>query len=136
LVINKADGENIAAAKKAQREYANALHLFPVKENGWNPKVLTCSAIDQIGLSEIWQMIEGFVDQMKRTNYMDINRSNQLEDWLHDHIGYLLKSSFYENEEIKNSLTKNLPEIKAGNKSPIGLARELVEAFIDGISRK
>jgi len=136
LVINKADGENIAAAKKAQREYANALHLFPVKENGWNPKVLTCSAIDQIGLSEIWQMIEGFVDQMKRTNYMDINRSNQLEDWLHDHIGYLLKSSFYENEEIKNSLTKNLFEIKAGNKSPIGLVRELVEAFIDGISRK
>jgi LAO/AO transport system kinase len=136
LVINKADGENITAAKKAQREYTNALHLFPVKENGWNPKVLTCSAIDQIGLSEIWQMIEGFVDQMKRTNYMDINRSNQLEDWLYDHIGYLLKSSFYENEEIKSSITRNLPKIKAGNKSPIGLARELVEAFIDGISRK
>ncbi|SMD41485.1 LAO/AO transport system kinase [Aquiflexum balticum DSM 16537] len=136
LVINKADGENITAAKKAKREYTNALHLFPVKENGWNPKVLTCSAIDQIGLSEIWQMIEGFVDQMKRINYLDINRSNQLENWLHDHIGYLLKSSFYENEEIKSSLTKNLSEIKAGKKSPIGLARELVEAFIDGISRK
>jgi LAO/AO transport system kinase len=136
LVINKADGANIAAAKKAKREYTNALHLFPVKENGWNPMVLTCSAIDQIGLSEIWQMIEKFVGQMKMTNYFEINRSNQFEGWLHDHIWYLLKSRFYEHQEIKNSIIRNLPQIKAGNKSPIGLARELVEAFIDGIPGK
>lgn len=136
LVINKADGENMAAAKKAKIEYTNALHLFPVKENGWNPKVLTCSAIDRIGFSEIWQLIEGFVNQMKLTKYFEINRSNQLEGWLHDHIAYLLKSSFYENEEIKNCISGNLPQIKSGNKSPIGLARELVELFIAGIPRK
>jgi LAO/AO transport system kinase len=39
LVINKADGTNLEAAKSAKREYANALHLFPAKENGWIPQV-------------------------------------------------------------------------------------------------
>lgn len=136
LVINKADGENVGAAKKAKREYANALHLFPGKENGWNPQVLTCSAIDQVGLSDIWQMIEGYIERMTLNNYIHINRSNQLENWLHDHIGYLLKNSFYQNEEINNKIQSTLPAIKDGKKSPIAIARELVDLFITGIPKK
>ena len=46
IVINKADGENIKAAKLAKTEFNRALHLYPAKESGWNPKTITCSALN------------------------------------------------------------------------------------------
>ena len=45
IVINKADGENEKNAKIAKIEFNRALHLYPVKESKWHPKVLTSSAL-------------------------------------------------------------------------------------------
>ncbi|OYT17556.1 MAG: methylmalonyl Co-A mutase-associated GTPase MeaB, partial [Bacteroidetes bacterium 4572_77] len=44
LIINKADGENKQKAALARQEYANALHLFPAAQSGFDPKTQTCSA--------------------------------------------------------------------------------------------
>jgi putative protein kinase ArgK-like GTPase of G3E family len=35
IVINKADGDNVAKAKLAKTEFNRALHLFPAKSSGW-----------------------------------------------------------------------------------------------------
>ena len=35
MAINKADGDNRAAAERARVEYASALHLFPAPADGW-----------------------------------------------------------------------------------------------------
>ncbi|MEQ3690211.1 MAG: methylmalonyl Co-A mutase-associated GTPase MeaB, partial [Flavobacterium sp.] len=43
IVINKADGDNMAKAKLAKTEFNRALHMFPAKKSGWMPKVTTCS---------------------------------------------------------------------------------------------
>ena len=43
VVINKADGDNIQKAKIAKVEFNRALHFFPPKNSGWQPKVTTCS---------------------------------------------------------------------------------------------
>ena len=37
LLINKADGDNLIPAKKAQAQYKTALHLFPPNPKGWTP---------------------------------------------------------------------------------------------------
>ena len=47
VAINKADGQNVEKAQLAQIQYKNALHLFPEKESGWEPRVLTCSALSK-----------------------------------------------------------------------------------------
>ena len=47
IVINKADGENKTAAKHAQREFKNALHLIPSKDHGWTTKVHNRKRIEQ-----------------------------------------------------------------------------------------
>ena len=39
MAINKADGDNRAAAERARVEYAGALHLFPAPADGWTPRV-------------------------------------------------------------------------------------------------
>jgi len=45
LAINKADGDNLRAADRAKREFAQALHLFPARETGWTPQAVTCSSV-------------------------------------------------------------------------------------------
>ncbi len=59
IAINKADGDNIANAKKAKAELMHALHLIPTSVS----KVVTCSAIEKTGLDEIWKMITAFMEQ-------------------------------------------------------------------------
>ncbi|MCL6259489.1 methylmalonyl Co-A mutase-associated GTPase MeaB [Aquiflexum sp. TKW24L] len=129
MVINKADGANLESAKIAKREYANALHLFPSKENSWNPQVKICSALENSGLKEIWEMVKEYQERMIINGYWDQNRSNQRVNWLHEHVRYLLEKSFFQNEKIKNQLDQILPEITSGRLSPIAKARELVDLF-------
>lgn len=129
MVINKADGTNLDAAKNAKREYSNALHLFPAKENGWVQQVKICSALDQTGLDEIWEMVAGYKERMGQNGFWDHNRANQRISWLHEHIRYLLEKSFFQNEKIKTQLDQILPEIRSGRLSAIAKARELVEIF-------
>ena len=45
VVVNKADGDLAAAAAHTAADYAAALHLVRPRIAGWDPRVLTCSAL-------------------------------------------------------------------------------------------
>lgn len=130
LVINKADGNNLEAAKRAKREYSNALHLFMARKNGWFPKVLVCSALKKTGLEEIWETIEEFRMKMEGNGFFELNRQEQRVNWMHEHIRFLLESKFYQDEVIKEKIQNLLPDIKSGQQSAIAKARQLVDLFI------
>lgn len=131
LIINKADGDNVEAAKRAKREYANALHLFPAKENGWVPQVKTCSAMEKSGLEAVWEMIVDFKDRMSANRYLESNRQEQRVNWMQEHVRYLMESSFSHNSQVKARMGEILPGIKSGKYSAIAKARELVELFLN-----
>jgi LAO/AO transport system kinase len=131
LVINKADGSNLEAAKRAKREYVNALHLFQAKESGWNPKVMTCSGLEGSGLAEIWSVVEEYRNGMRQNGFWQQNRQSQRIQWFDDHIRYLLETKFYQNPDVKRQLSEVLQGIQSGNLSPIKQAEELVQGFIN-----
>ena len=60
IVINKADGNNLQKARRAQAEFSNALHLFPPSASGWFPKVLLCSSLHGTGIREVWENVEEY----------------------------------------------------------------------------
>lgn len=108
VVITKADGNNQAAAQRAVIEYQNAFHLFPSHDNGWLPPVLTCSALEKKGLSEIWNQINVFDSQTKASGFHRRNRQQQNLEWMHTLIRQTLEEQFYHHPQI----TKQLPEIE------------------------
>ena len=61
IVITKADGKNKIAAENARITFQNALNLFPATHSGWKPLVLTCSAYENLGIREIWNLITDYV---------------------------------------------------------------------------
>lgn len=98
IAINKADGENIANAKRAQADLQHALHLVGANE----PKVVTCSSLTKTGLDEIWKMIEEFRKQGEITGKWVINRSQQHQIWFEESLRELIlrESKKYLNQKI------------------------------------
>jgi LAO/AO transport system kinase len=56
IAVNKADGDREQEARVAARELAGALRL--VRGHGeWAPPVVTCSALHDVGVEELWQRV-------------------------------------------------------------------------------
>ncbi len=108
IVINKADGEMIAIAEMAKNAFNNALHLYPQKENQWTPKVFTCSALHDIGIKEIWHLIEDFIQLTQKNTSFEKKRLEQDIFWLYDTINENLKDSFYKKPAIEKALHEQI----------------------------
>ncbi|SDD58193.1 methylmalonyl-CoA mutase metallochaperone MeaB [Algoriphagus faecimaris] len=130
LLIHKADGENVAAAKRAKSTYSNALHLFPLAENSWSPQVITGSSISGEGLEEAWSMVLKFQDQMLRSGWFERTRASQRLTWLHESVQAILGKQFYAQPKVKKLLESDEEEVKNGIKNPMTLARELTKIFL------
>ncbi|GGW33674.1 methylmalonyl Co-A mutase-associated GTPase MeaB [Arenibacter certesii] len=126
IVINKADGKNVEQAKLAKVEFSRALHLYPPKHNGWTPKVRSCSATENTGIGEIWDVIKNFVKKTKLNGYFNSNRKEQNKYWLLQTIDDQLKQEFYQNEKITPLLKKMTSEVVEGKLSPFSAAEKLI----------
>lgn len=129
IAITKADSDNKTKCERAQREYKNALHLFPPSESGWSPTVMTCSAVENNGLNTIWEEIEKFTKEMKAKEFFYSNRQFQNVEWMHDIIMYSLKNKFYSNQKIANSINSLEQEIKDKKIPAISAARKLLKEY-------
>lgn len=126
IVINKADGDNLKAAKSAQLEFKRALHLYPEKESGWSPKVSLCSALKREGIPEVWEMISAYIQSTTANHYFETKRNNQNKFWLLQSIEERLKSNFYNSPKIKSELQAQIQLVEAGKTTPFAAAEYLL----------
>ena len=126
IIINKADGENLKAAKLAKTEFNRALHLYPPKDNGWIAKTITCSAQKNQGIQEVLDLINEYVTQMKDTGYFTSKREQQQHFWMLQTIENRLKSDFYDNPKIKRALKQQLKALANATTSPFQAAAYLL----------
>lgn len=129
LVINKADGDNIKRAKFAKSEFSRALHLYPPKENGWVPKVLSCSALDNKGIPEIWKMIQDYGKAVKKKGHFKAKRQEQNKYWLIQTLESRLKQHFYQNKKIRKELELLQVEVIENRISPFKAAEKLLQQY-------
>jgi LAO/AO transport system kinase len=127
IVINKADGGNEKNAKIAKVEFNRALHLYPLKESKWQPKVLTASALQNIGIQKIETMIAAYISLTKENSYFDKKRNEQNKYWLLSTINQQLKDNFYKNPMIKKALKKEIQNLENGKTTPFNAAKKLLE---------
>lgn len=129
IAINKADGSNVDRAHLAQAQYASALHLFPPSPSGWTPLVKTCSALNKVGMAEIWQMVLGYVALTQKNNYFYPHRRQQARYWMFESIHAHLKSDFYAQPEVNAQLMHFEQQVLAEEKSSFAAARELLDLY-------
>ena len=127
IVINKADGENKQNAKIAKVAFNRALHLYPLKESKWQPKVLTASALHNSGIEEINNMILTYIAMTKKNAYFNKKRNEQNKFWLLSTIEQQLKTNFYQNPKVKSALQKEIDNLENGKTTPFNAAKRLLD---------
>ena len=95
IVITKADGTNIEKAKAARAEFARAVHLFPPTESGVIPEVKTCSATENTGIGEVYDMIDKYVRHTKAGGYFEKKRQQQALAWFESLVEEKMRAYFF-----------------------------------------
>lgn len=132
MVINKADGENLRAAKRARRQYESALRMFvPPKRQGWTPQVLTCSALENSGIREVWRMILDHRAQQVAGGHLEHRRQAQALSWMRELISSGLQEFFQNAPAVQERFAWLEHSVREGTISPFTAARELLGFYRD-----
>lgn len=131
IVINKADNDNIKNAEIAKNEFKRALHLYPQKENKWQPKITTCSALNNEGINDIWDIISEFIQLTKANKSFEKNRKNQNKNWLLETVDLQLKNDFYQHPKVQEKLQYFINNIEDNKITPFEAAQKLINLYND-----
>jgi LAO/AO transport system kinase len=129
VAVTKADGSNLIAAEAAKAALQNTLHLFPLKSSGWNPQVLTCSALNNKGIKELWEIVLDYFEFTTRSGYFEEHRKNQAIIRMHNTLMEYLRSSFYKNEEIQLLLPEFEHQLYEGSITSYKAAVALLDKY-------
>lgn len=103
VIVNKCDGTNITSANLSKLQYENALSILN-SQSIWKPRVQTCSAIENININAVWDLICEYWNFGKNSNYINQKRSKQNKDWMwsivHEMIDIKVKK-ILSNEDCK-----------------------------------
>jgi len=129
MAINKADGDNIARAERARAEYASALHLFPPSPDGWMPRVVCCSALNDTGIDEIWQMVLEQEKRLTATDKLQERRSDGDLQWMRELVLTGLGENFRSHPAVAELMPKLERDVREGRVTPLAASRELLRLF-------
>ncbi len=135
ILINKADGDNIQKAKNAKVQYQNALHLFPLTESGWVPKVETCSALNHEGIEIVWSSILAYMNQSRSNGYFAKKRQNQSVQTMMDSITQKLGDGLFQHKEIKLLLESYKSKILSNKLSAYIASQKILDKYFELIRK-
>ena len=130
VLINKADGDSADAAQRAAAEYRNALHYLRPRNEHWQVKVETCSAIEGAGIDAIWH---GVLDYKKATTASGAllkRRAAQSDAWMWQEVSSGLLQALREDPAITTQINKLEQAVMHGEMSASVAAQTLIEDFL------
>ena len=130
VLVNKADGELAAAAHRSTADYASALRLLrpPVPE--WAVPVRAISALEGIGIPEVWDEVARFRAALERSGAWSRRRAEQARAALWFEVGDSLVERFRAAPAVSARLAALEQEVMAGTRTPAAAARTLLAAFL------
>jgi LAO/AO transport system kinase len=131
IVVNKADGDNVAAAKRAAGDYRHALRMLPPSTPGWETPVLTFSAREGTGLTEVWDAVTGHRDLLESRGELASRRAAQRQRWLERLLNETILRSF----RARAGFAEALADAQAAVQSEELTVPQAVQQLLDGSQR-
>ena len=132
VVVNKADGEHLAEARKAARELSAAIRLIHPGETLWRPPVLTMSATEGTGLAELWETIERHRRVLADAGELDERRRAQQVDWTWQMVRDTVLDRVLSNPQVRKIRVDVERQVKAGQLTPALAAEQILNAASSG----
>jgi LAO/AO transport system kinase len=129
VVVNKADGDLAAAAGRTEADYANALHLVRPRWSAWSAAALSCSALEQSGIAQVWEAVEAFRAAVTASGEADEHRALQAVAWMWSEVQDTLVDRLRDDRAVAALVDGLEAEVAAGTVAPTTAARRLLDAF-------
>ena len=127
LLIERA---NLAAA-----QFRNALHLFPLPPSKWTPEVLCYSGYYELGISEVWDMIDRYFEHVNKNGYFARKRSQQEKYWMYETINEQLKARFYSDPEVQRLLNIKQDMVLNNQQSSFVAAADVLRHYYENLNK-
>lgn len=131
VAVNKADGENVAAAERTRMDAEHALHFFPGSGSRWTPRAIACSALTGRGIPALWNSVREFAELTKANGWMEANRREQRKRWLRVALEEGLTRLFRSHPLISEQVAAYERDVIEGKTTPFQAARELLAFYAD-----
>jgi LAO/AO transport system kinase len=128
IVVNKADGDLLPAARRAVADHRHAAHLLRAKHPGWEVPVLAVSALHGTGVDEVWDAVERFVATVRAAGRLDALRAEQSLTWMWAEVRERLIDAFHHDSQVAKRLPDVEADVRAGRTSSTSAAHELLAA--------
>jgi LAO/AO transport system kinase len=130
IAVNKADGDREQEARSAARELAGALRMVRGKGE-WAPPVVTCSALEDIGVDDLWERVLAHRDHLGEQGLGDKRAAQQL-----DFMWALVRDELAERLRRSAGVAAIRDEVRdavlAGELPATSAADRIIEAFDSG----
>jgi LAO/AO transport system kinase len=128
IVVNKADGDLKATARRSVADYQHALRMLRSPTAGWTPEVTNSSALTGEGVAEVWAIVERFNQAVGEKGIVR-RRAEQARAWMWNEVGETLLAELRKHPEVKRLVPGLEREVEAGKSTPAAAARRMLEAF-------
>ncbi|OBG80157.1 ATPase/protein kinase [Mycobacterium sp. E802] len=128
IVVNKADGEHAIEAKQAARELTGAIRLIYPRETLWRPPVLTMSAIEGQGLSELWETVNKHREVLTEAGEFEARRRAQQVDWTWSMVRDAVLDRVLSHPGVRGIRAEVEHRVREGELTPALAAQEILDA--------
>jgi LAO/AO transport system kinase len=128
VVVNKADGKHLPDARAAARELSSAIRLIYPRETLWRPPVLTMSATEGTGLSEMWETVERHRRVLTDAGEFEARRRAQQVDWTWQMVRDTVLDRVLSNPAVRKIRADVESRVKAGELTPAMAAQQILDA--------
>ncbi len=130
LVVNKADGELAAAARRTANDYQAALRLLRPASENWAPEVLQCSALERTGIAHVWRAICRYREALTKSGEIAARRAAQAQAWMWNEVNEALATSLRAHKGVRRKVAELEAEVAAGKATPSAAAHALIGTFL------
>lgn len=106
IVIHKADGDRLPAARLAKRELDAALHLYLSSPGSKPIPIMLASSLLDNGLAFVGQLLTQFQEEAQQSGDWQRKRLAQLRYGLHDRLQFEVLQQLYQNTELVTALAQ------------------------------
>jgi LAO/AO transport system kinase len=128
IVVNKADGAHATEAKAAARELAAAIRLIYPMQTLWRPPVLTMSAMEGVGLVELWDTILKHRDILTAAGEFEARRRAQQVDWTWAMVRDSVLDQVHNHPGVKDIRAEVERQVRAGEITPALASQQILDA--------
>jgi LAO/AO transport system kinase len=131
IVVNKADGMLLPAARRTAADYQAAAKFMRAAHEDWaRPPVLLVSAETHDGLDEMWSKIEEFRQIMTDNGYLEAKRKDQAHYWMWKNLQKLIEERTKNNDDLKETALEMQVRLDKGQITPRVAAIKLMDSLL------